>query len=78
MEYTKEQVKKIIADIIDKAQNEEKHDEWQKEAEKAIKRFKKKGIKIKKVQNSQNGMYMLDKELSARTAAPTQQDSQST
>jgi len=33
--------------------------------------------KIKKVQNSQNGMYMLDKELSARTAAPAQQDSQS-
>lgn len=26
--------------------------------------------KIKKVQNSQNGMYMLDKELSARSAAP--------
>jgi ferritin len=31
--------------------------------------------KIKKVQNSQNGMYLLDKELSARTAAPSQADS---
>ena len=33
--------------------------------------------KIRKVQDSQNGMYMLDKELSVRSAAPAQSDSSS-
>ena len=33
--------------------------------------------KIKKVKDSQNGMYMLDKELSARSATPSQSESQS-
>jgi len=33
--------------------------------------------KIKKVKDSQNGMYMLDKELSVRSAAPVQSESQS-
>lgn len=33
--------------------------------------------KIRKVQDSNNGMYMLDKELSVRSAVPSQPDSQS-
>lgn len=48
--YKKEDWNRLLEVSEDKSKIEETHDEWLKNAENAIKNFKKKGIKIEKVQ----------------------------